>query len=384
MDHQQIIETCLDALQEVYRYQDSLPPAVAGRISAALSAATSFLHNPQPETQYSQNQSYQTPDDATASSSPLIPLELFRPIVRCSHPVVGRNNRCLNKHLSYLVTVEDLVRGEAGWRQRYQGQKTCFIWAARKGHLELVRDLLDGGVDVHVDEDAALRLAAAGGHLEVVCLLLDAGANVHAMSYNSLAPAEARRRYSEVCRRRLLDSQADIPTIRGDSLFWAATFGHLEVVRLLLDAGANIHSWCDAPLIFAAHRGHAHVVRLLLDRGADINAQDGGALLHAAEEGHLEVVRVLLDRRAAWTNVYHHDRPLLMAASAGHLEIVRLFVNCGARADAWPLRGAAANGHVEVVRLLSDSGADRYTAHYALREVVRVGLKASAKYRQPL
>jgi ankyrin repeat protein len=47
--------------------------------------------------------------------------------------------------------------------------------AARKGHLEVVRLLLDRGANIHAGDDCALRLAAYYRHLEVVRLLLDRG-----------------------------------------------------------------------------------------------------------------------------------------------------------------------------------------------------------------
>jgi len=54
-------------------------------------------------------------------------------------------------------------------------------WSARKGHLHIVRLLVDNGfVDIHDHDDYALRHAARKGHLHVVRYLLDVGADVHA------------------------------------------------------------------------------------------------------------------------------------------------------------------------------------------------------------
>jgi ankyrin repeat protein len=46
-------------------------------------------------------------------------------------------------------------------------------------------------------------------------------------------------------------------------------------------------------LFWAAEYGHANVVRVLIERGADINAKaqgDATSLMWAARNGHLEVV----------------------------------------------------------------------------------------------
>ena len=51
---------------------------------------------------------------------------------------------------------------------------TRLMNAARGGHAEIVQELIDGGADVHADDDAAVRAAARGGHAEVLRALLGA------------------------------------------------------------------------------------------------------------------------------------------------------------------------------------------------------------------
>ena len=68
--------------------------------------------------------------------------------------------------------------------------KSAFVIAAREGQAEIVELLLEAGVDVHVWEDVALRLAADGGHAETVKVLLNAGADVHAKDDEALRSAE--------------------------------------------------------------------------------------------------------------------------------------------------------------------------------------------------
>ena len=97
--------------------------------------------------------------------------------------------------------------------------------------VEVIKELIEAGADVHAREDWALRMAAHNGHLQIVEELLKAGADVHA---------------------------------REDwALLWAAETGHLAVVELLLKAGADVHAREDEALRMAAQNGHLEVVRLL-------------------------------------------------------------------------------------------------------------------------
>jgi ankyrin repeat protein len=96
-------------------------------------------------------------------------------------------------------------------------------------------------VEVRTPQDeSALMLAALKGHTELAKKLVARGADVNKTGWTPL--------------------------------HYAATYGHLEIIRLLIEQ----HAYIDAespnkttPLMMAAHYGTPAAVKLLLDEGAD-------------------------------------------------------------------------------------------------------------------
>jgi Ankyrin repeats (3 copies) len=162
--------------------------------------------------------------------------------------------------------------------------------------LETVRSFLRVGVDVHLLDDWALRVASGKGHYDVIRLLLEAGADVHAESDWALrvSSKEGNRLVVDL----LLEAGADVHARDDEALQLASYFGHDEVVQVLLDAGADVHARSEWPLSQASIRGHHAVVRILLEAGADVNALSRWVLQTVLREGHPEVVRLLLDAGA--------------------------------------------------------------------------------------
>jgi ankyrin repeat protein len=104
--------------------------------------------------------------------------------------------------------------------------------------------------------------------------------------------------------RELLDGGADPNTHPGmprgwSPLMYAAHEGHLDVVRLLLDCGADVNFACGdffTALTLAAGAAHWEVVKLLAERGGDLAHVDASGVsgLGAAERtGDAELVASL-------------------------------------------------------------------------------------------
>jgi Fem-1 family protein b len=91
-------------------------------------------------------------------------------------------------------------------------------------------------------------------------------------------------------------------------------------------ADINIaNNYDNSCLMIAGFRGHADVVRFLLEKGADpdVSAKCGATALHfAASDGHLGVVRALGDANANLTRNVNGMTPLFTAAERCQADIV--------------------------------------------------------------
>lgn len=203
------------------------------------------------------------------------------------------------------------------------------VHAARAESLEAVQYVWGRrwATDANVTDGrgrTALWIAARYGHLDIVRFLLDeAGADQMIAPNNGIM---------EILPLEL-----------------AISFGHVEVVRLLLERAPELvnrqrpHDQAT-PFTVACHTGHADMVRMLLSEfGADptLRAVHGRTCLYVAvHAAHLDVVRVLLDDPRTPINAVddYGAHALIGAAIRKQEDIVRLLEDRGARLALDPTR----------------------------------------------
>jgi ankyrin repeat protein len=259
----------------------------------------------------------------------------------------------------YCELIAKKIKAGADVKAKNPFDATVFTLAATKGHVEVVRLLLERHAfdvnDVDGNDNTALILASASGHAEIVRLLLDHSAKV-----------DAKNRY------------------RDTACVLAASNGHIEVLKLLFERHAvdvnDVAGNDDTALILASANGHTEIVRLLLDRSAKVNAKNrygDTAWALASTNGHIEVLKLLLEREAVDVKRINCERYLIWAAETGNTDFVRLLLDSGAAYNpdliekfphfsTWPedvrasvasaiLRSAARYGHTDLVKLFLDS-----------------------------
>ena len=271
-------------------------------------------------------------------------------------------------------------RGWSGW--------TLAHIAASQGNIEMLRASLDAGCDANAaDIYGGTPLMYAVGSMECCQLLLQRGANVHQRQGNgwTLVHSAAALGKKEILLA-LIDAGCDVDATCGDDnvtpLMRAVEKGHTECVQLLLQRGANVHMRCrrDADCTLAhqaAERGNKEMLLVLIDGGCDVNATDNfkhTPLAVAAKKGHTDCVQLLLQRGADGKGSAH------LAAEGGHTKTLLALLDAGC-VDATGDEGrallscAAEHGHTDCVRVLLERGANvrkwtehNWTAHAAAKQ----------------
>lgn len=294
-----------------------------------------------------------------------------------------------------LLPHTDLSRGRG---LHYEGRHIHL--ACRAGNLEMVRSLLESGVDVNlrggVNELTPLHVAVEQDQPAIVAYLLERGADVNAQDRRLNVPLHAAKS-REVAQ--LLIAQGAEVNARND-------FGETplfqqrdpQIVALLLEGGAEVNLRCNSgetalhrvltsaayPYVFGATADSAQalvvvgqIVALLVAHGADVNAaaRKGATPLHYACRDAAPGTVALLVQRGADVNArasgQYDGAPLHVAVEAKRDEVCELLLASGADVNAsnsaggTPLHLAAEGGYKSIAQRLLAGGADTTAANHA-------------------
>lgn len=312
-------------------------------------------------------------------------------------------------HLGNLDRVRELLDEDSALANRvsdynsyYLGCGSALKNAAAKGHIEIVRLLLDRGADPNLREEGiaprghALYSAVAGGYYEIAQLLLEHGADPSAAvessadclsraidrgdqkmidllaSYGAARSAEIMAYYGDV--RTAAAVFAANPALADDpqALENAAGQGQESFIRLMLRYQPELPKRIAVGVRSNGPQAPAKtrkITELLFRHGMNPSRPDwlGITPLHQfARKNDLENAAIFIDHGA---DLHARDEdicstPLGWAAKFGKIEMVELLLARGAKPNlsddpswATPLAWATRRGHGQIVELLKRHGA---------------------------
>jgi ankyrin repeat protein len=238
---------------------------------------------------------------------------------------------------------------------------TALMYAIRKSRPRVVRVLIDNGADYKTPQKSfyldreinyeagkvnstdvqfplhPLTEAARLGHLEIVKILLEAGAEPNALITLGKIKKFSNQVY-ELILSDLSKKEAKIRCVYSPLLF-ASEKGYPGVAKTLLEAGADPHikgPGYHTPLHKAARSGHVEVLKKLLRYGGnvDIYTENGSTPLGlAALHGQTKVVKFLVKNGAKINREFDFQPPTPLANACYYCssEVVEYLLSKGAK-----------------------------------------------------
>ena len=224
---------------------------------------------------------------------------------------------------------------------------TMLTIALRKGDVEVVKRLIDAGIDVNcIDsytQTTPLTEALRIRHIECAKLLINAGADVNLDDpHTQITPLIeiAQLGYTE-CVQLLIDAGANVnhkTRVHKTALLVACQGGHTKCAEALLAGGADVNPQVDGhkniPLFFAIHNCNQLLVDCLIKAGADVNHKNiygETALIFAAGKRRDKSVKALIQ---AGADVNHAGADgytaLIKSVMFGHDQCVKSLIEAGA------------------------------------------------------
>jgi ankyrin repeat protein len=168
--------------------------------------------------------------------------------------------------IGHFEAVKDLVQKGVDFRV---GDDFGLRYSAQNGHLEIVKFLVEKGVDVGSINQALIH-AQLYKHAKIIEYLESVIDNINNMKNLKNLFINACKAGQLELVKKLVEQGVDITTKNNWALRYGSRCGNLEIVKFLVESGADVRA-NDEPLRLAAENGHLEVVKYLLKNGANIS-----------------------------------------------------------------------------------------------------------------
>lgn len=226
--------------------------------------------------------------------------------------------------------------------------------AARNGHLEMIKVMLEKGVDINITEDepaesgnTPLHVACIYGHGDIVKLLEENGADSTMQNVNGELPAHhavMKKKFGgdldSKARTSVLKSLKNLDGARNDGktplmlLQYLDLNTTLELVPIFLEKGVDVNAVDNygntALILNTQNQCYKKVLKELIRAGADVNIADNNgntALYHALKYGNQEVARFLIKKGADYNHTNNNgETPMQIAVEKGYDTVLELMM----------------------------------------------------------
>lgn len=179
------------------------------------------------------------------------------------------------------------------------------------GHFEIIKYLIDLGVNIHFNRDCAFRLLCENGYIEVAKWLYDLKNKSKNITTDfSTYKTESQRVINKiktdnyecmeainVFNESVFDTDGNqVINISADYSYafrFACLQGHFEMAKWLHQIGVNIHALEDLSFVYACESGNEELVDWLLTKNVDIYAHDSSAIKKSYKKGYTNIVKKL-------------------------------------------------------------------------------------------
>lgn len=248
-----------------------------------------------------------------------------------------------------------------------------FFNACSEGYLEDVLELIRDGFDVNTlsYDETAVMLATRGGHYDIVKTLLDHGVNVDekdGMGRTALFLTSPNIEVTKLLIERNAD--LEIKSNKGQTaLLYALQTGQPDKAELLINKGVDVDHQdltMKSALIVASYFNMPHIVELLVKNNATLDLQDlngDTALMHAITSRIEITAGLLLDKGASLNKVNKYGETAIDVALANKDFMSKIllkhnFINHQYENGSTPLMKACHKTNGEDILYLMSKGAE--------------------------
>lgn len=285
-------------------------------------------------------------------------------------PAVARNAALLEPLIlatkkGNLSLVKKQVKDGADVNGYDKNGLTPLHWAARSGHVEVVRFLLDQNARINIRTTDASRSVGDGASWTP----MDYAVQMKRPDVVSLLGTRGGKRAGELDKMNQAGADAAIQQAT-QGLLEDLKKGDFSRLARHLAAGADVNGrdqFGNSPILLAATFGDVNAVNLLVSHGSKVdepNDRQETPLMWAAARGHMAIVRVLVDKGAVVKSLNKLGQSALHLASGGDkVEMVEYLLSKGAevnlksKLDKTPLDEAMAAKNNAIIDLLKRHGA---------------------------